>query len=138
MKPLLNTAKPLLLRTDFTNDSMWQSLCKISQALSKNGFQAEIECLNDPEYDGVSIDKILSLVPKDTHPIIFVADNFTISESEHPILCIDLMDEPSRTFRVVPSEMWGVENNLSLANMDFVEFLKAVDSDGIFRGFQGE
>jgi hypothetical protein len=28
----------------------------------------------------------------------------------------------------------GVENNLSLANMDFDEFADAVDADGVFRG----
>jgi uncharacterized protein DUF6924 len=31
--------------------------------------------------------------------------------------------------------MWGVENNLSLANMDFEEFADSVDADGVFRGF---
>jgi hypothetical protein len=31
--------------------------------------------------------------------------------------------------------MWGVENNLSIANMDFEEFADAVGPDGIFRGF---
>jgi hypothetical protein len=30
---------------------------------------------------------------------------------------------------------WSVENNLSLANMDFEEFANAVDVDGLFRGF---
>jgi hypothetical protein len=29
----------------------------------------------------------------------------------------------------------GVENNLSLVNMDFVEFAESVDPDGVFRGF---
>jgi hypothetical protein len=28
-----------------------------------------------------------------------------------------------------------IENNLSLANMDFEEFAEAVDPDGVFRGF---
>jgi hypothetical protein len=32
--------------------------------------------------------------------------------------------------------MWSVENNLSLANMDFDEFADAVDAAGIFRGFE--
>jgi hypothetical protein len=31
--------------------------------------------------------------------------------------------------------MWGIENNLSIANMDFEEFAENVDDDGIFRGF---
>ena len=30
---------------------------------------------------------------------------------------------------------WSVENNLSIANMDWEEFADAVDDAGIFRGF---
>jgi hypothetical protein len=46
-----------------------------------------------------------------------------------------LPDEPGRGFRVVPAELWGVENNLSIANMDFAEFAHHADPDGVFRGF---
>jgi hypothetical protein len=38
-------------------------------------------------------------------------------------------------FRVIPSELWGPENNLSIANLDFDEFANNAGSDGIFRGF---
>jgi hypothetical protein len=48
---------------------------------------------------------------------------------------VDLYAEPGRTFRVVPRETWAVENNLSIANMDFAEFADRADPDGIFRGF---
>jgi hypothetical protein len=47
---------------------------------------------------------------------------------------VDLFDEPGRTFRVIPSEMWGIENNLSTSNMGFDEFAVLADKDGIFRG----
>jgi hypothetical protein len=57
------------------------------------------------------------------------------ADPEHPVLALDLYSDPGRTLRVIPSEMWGVENNLSLANMDFEEFADAVDKDGVFRGF---
>jgi hypothetical protein len=67
---------------------------------------------------------------------MFVADGVTMREGEHPVLVIDLADQPGRSFRVIPSEMWSVENNLSLANMDFDEFADAVDAAGIFRGFE--
>jgi hypothetical protein len=33
--------------------------------------------------------------------------------------------------------MASVENNLSIANMDFIDFAESVDEDGIFRGFSG-
>jgi len=52
------------------------------------------------------------------------------------VLVVDLYSDPGRSFRVIPSELWGVENNLSLANIDFEEFADAVDRDGVFRGFE--
>jgi hypothetical protein len=48
---------------------------------------------------------------------------------------MDLTRKPGRTFRVFPSQAWGVENNLSIANMGFEEFLESAGKDGIFRGF---
>ena len=38
-----------------------------------------------------------------------------------------LRTSPDRTFRVVASEMWSVENNLSIANMGLEEFVGAAD-----------
>ena len=49
---------------------------------------------------------------------------------------VDLWEQPGRTFRVIPTEAWGVQNNLPIANMDFSEFADRVDPDGIFRGFR--
>jgi hypothetical protein len=31
--------------------------------------------------------------------------------------------------------MWQVENNLSLGNMDYNDFVRSLDRDGVFRGF---
>ncbi|HRR09287.1 MAG TPA: hypothetical protein PLO56_11405 [Rhodothermales bacterium] len=67
--------------------------------------------------------------------MIFVTDDITISNQEHPIMCLDLSEQVGKYFRVIPAEIWGVENNLSIANMDFYEFAKSVGPGGIFRGF---
>jgi hypothetical protein len=40
-----------------------------------------------------------------------------------------------REFRTIPSKIQGIENNLSIANMDFEEFANTVDERGVFRGF---
>jgi hypothetical protein len=69
------------------------------------------------------------------HSFVFVVDALTVQHPEHPVLVIDLFAEPGRTFRVIPSSMWSVENNLSIGNMDFEEFADSVGADGIFRGF---
>ena len=66
---------------------------------------------------------------------VFVADAIALTESERPILCVDLIDQPGRAFRCIPRQLWGVDNNLSLANIDFDEFATSVDADGVHRGF---
>ncbi len=48
---------------------------------------------------------------------------------------MDLYDGSGHEFRAIPSQIQGIENNLSIANMDFEEFAEAVDEDGVFRGF---
>jgi hypothetical protein len=64
-----------------------------------------------------------------------MADRLTLTGPERPILVIDLAYETGRPFRVIPGQLWAVENNLSLANMDYSEFVDNVDPDGVFRGF---
>ena len=95
-----------------------------------------MDFLSDPEYEGLSAERLTTLVPKGSgQTFMFIDDRIVLSHSEHPILVVDLYDEPGRTFRVIPSEMWSIENNLSIANMEFHEFADNVDRDGIFRGF---
>lgn len=64
-----------------------------------------------------------------------MVDTKTISDPTHPVLVVDLEEQPGRTFRVIPAEAWGPENNLRLANMNFSDFAGALDPDGVFRGF---
>lgn len=59
----------------------------------------------------------------------------SLTDPEQPVLVVDLSNDPGRNFRVIPAEIWGVENNLSIANMDFEEFADSADPDGTFRGF---
>lgn len=130
------TSKTILLRTDFSDDSKWETLCSKAQEPSVGDeFMAELECISDKNYENATNDEIVEAANKGPHSIIFVADKKTIGNSEHPILCLDLKEEPGRCFRVIPSEMWSVENNLSLANMDFLDFAENLDDEGIFRGF---
>jgi len=71
------------------------------------------------------------------YTFVFIVDHIALTHPDHPIQVVDLYTEPGRVFRVIPSEMWAVQNNLSIANMDFEDFADAVDQDGIFRGFPG-
>jgi hypothetical protein len=124
----------LLLRTDFADDAAWAALCEAVQAPSEEGFQARVDCVSDPAYDGLSVAQLVALAADD-HAFAFVADRLALTHPERPVLVVDFRDEPGRTFRVIPREMWGVENNLSLANMDYHEFADSADADGVFRGF---
>lgn len=128
--------KSLLLRTDFSDHAAWATLCKAVQLPSEEGFVANVQCVSDVAYSGLTIERLLALEAKESgHCFMFIADVNCLSNAALPILVVDLNREPGRTFRVIPTEMWGVENNLSLSNMDFHEFADNVGMDGVFRGF---
>lgn len=135
MKALPRTKNALVLRTDFSNDVVWGAVCsEISEPVGE--FRAYVDCVSDANYAGLNAGRVVELASKDKNrTFLFVVDEVTITAREHPILVVDLYDEPGRSFRVVPRELWGVENNLSIANMDFEEFANSTDYDGVFRGF---
>jgi hypothetical protein len=135
VNPIPPTKESLLLRTDFSDDAAWVALCAaISQPVGE--FQAYVSVVSDPQYSDLVPEELPGLVPRNQRrSFAFVADCVTLSHPEHPVLVVDLRQQPGRTIRVIPSEAWGIENNLSLGNMDFDEFADAADQDGIFRGF---
>ena len=136
MRKLSKSDNSLLLRTDFSDDAAWTALCAAAQVPSEEGFQARLDCISDPDYDGLTVEQLVALAPKGgDHTFAFLADHIALTSPEQPVLVVDLYDEPGRTFRVIPREMWGVENNLSIANMDYCEFADSADADGVFRGF---
>ena len=124
-----------LVRTDFSNDAAWDSLIAVASNRSPDGFQALLRVVEDSACEGVRPEHLVGQDWQNAS-ILFVADAEAQSHSEQPILCVDLIENPGRSFRCVPAELWGVENNLRLGNMDFEEFAEATDPDGIFRGFR--
>jgi tetratricopeptide (TPR) repeat protein len=132
------TENTLVLRTDFSDEPAWKSLCAAIQEPDEEfGFTANVDFVSDPKYDGLTADQLPSLLSEDSPlSFVFIIDRLALSHPDHPILVIGLQDKPGRTFRVISSALWEVENNLSIANMGFEEFASAVDQDGIFRGFQ--
>jgi hypothetical protein len=128
------TENALVLRTDFSDDAAWSALATAIQA-PVGDFRARVTLVSDPVYGDATLEQVTQLASKAGHAFVFIADSIALANAEHPVMVVDLIDEPGRTFRVIPSEAWGVENNLSLANMGFDEFADAVDDDGVFRGF---
>lgn len=135
MHDLPDVNEALVVRTDFSDEAAWISVCREIET-PVEGFQAAVRFVSDPAFEGRSNDDLLAAGSRGPYrSFLFIVDAETLQVPEHPILVLDLESEPGRTFRVIPREMWGVENNLSIANMDFSEFADSVDPDGVFRGF---
>jgi len=138
MKQIPETENALVLRTDFSNQTAWESICAaIRKPVGFFRFHANVDFMDDEEYSGITREQLLELVPRDyNHTFVIVVDRTAVSHPDHPLLIVDLFDEGAgNEFRAIPSQVQGIENNLSNANMDFEEFSESVDEDGVFRGF---
>ena len=137
MHRLPDTDEALVLRTDFADDEAWGRLC--TEIQRPHGlFRANVSCVSNRVFEGATAEAIAAAESGDDNlrrSYLFIVDRPALTEPDHPVLVLDLFAEPGRTFRVVPSELGSIENNLSLGNMDFRDFADACGSDGIFRGF---
>lgn len=128
---------PLVVRTDFSDPAAWRAIAAEIQApQGEDGFLANVEIVDDPSNHALPLDQLRERVTT-LSPcyFAFVADATTISHPEHPLLVIGLRENRGGAFRAIPSAIQSIENNLSIANMDFEEFADSVDADGIFRDF---
>lgn len=125
----------LVLRTDFTDDGAWVEL---QTAIGAEG----ATYVSDRRYAGVTIEGLVdtdaAASDDDKLTYLFIADATTMSDAARPLLAVDLCDEPGRTFRVPARWYTDVSANLSIANMDFLEFADSTDDSGTYRGFEGE
>jgi hypothetical protein len=137
MNEIPQTEFALVLRTDFSDQIVWEKICAaIREPVGDFHFLASVDFLDRERYTNITKAQLLELIPKNyNHSFIIVADRVAVSNPEHPLLIIDLYENVGREFRAIPSQIQAIENNLSIANMDFEEFAEAVDEDGIFRGF---
>lgn len=140
----LPDGESLFIRTDFADDAAWAETVNAAlQPWDLGGgilAYAGITPVDDRRFEALTVEKLESLLPAPPPYYLFLVDKRTVTDPEHPILVVDTSRGNTdvvgfQTFRVVPSEMAAVENNLSLANMDFEDFSTNVDADGVFRGF---
>jgi len=133
---LSGSDKAIVLRTDYSNNESWNAVKAVS-ASPVGDFAANLMFVEDSSFDGVGPAELeQALEGKSKSPFIFLADQATMTGSGYPMLCLDLSDEPGSTFRLIASQAWSVENNLSLGNMDFRDFSSSLDGSGVFRGFK--
>ena len=128
-----------VIRADFSDQDGWTALKRaITAPVAPHGFLANVRFVDDRTNDRRTVKELVrdfGADPRDT--FFFVADRTTFEHPEHPLLVVDLGTERGRSFRTLPAQVQSIENNLSLANMDFDEFADSVEVDGVFRGFPG-
>ncbi|MFJ4596567.1 MULTISPECIES: DUF6924 domain-containing protein [unclassified Kitasatospora] len=114
----------------------WERLREVLATPNEYGFLPGVELVDNPYFAGATCAEARNLLPGDYwHALLVLADADALGSAELPVVVVDLWGEPGRCIRVVAAELWGIENNLSIANMDFDEFADAVDEDGVFRDF---
>lgn len=145
----LPTGIALLVRTDFSDDAAWaQVRDEATREYGPEGFSAAVEPVSDPRWSGVAWEAVRAAVPvTDEGPVVlFVADNVTFASAAHPVLAVDLMgriesaeglapDLVPPPFRCIPAALYEVENNLSIANLDWEDFAGSADGDA-YRGLE--
>jgi hypothetical protein len=124
-----------LVRTHYGDDAGWAALvAAVGTPSPDDGFLAYVEIIDDPAFDdadpaGFAMDDSNG----NAHALIIIADAAAQTAPEFPLLCLSTQDGWS--VRVIARELWSIQNNLSLANMDAAEFVRVADEDGVFRGF---
>ena len=149
---------PWLVRTDFSSDTKWNEIRGLLSApqkdpLSELEFTANLRFVEDASFAGMSAESVVRSLPADyVGFVVFVVDAASMQDHEHAVLTVGFAPqsvEPAdydrapgetpleliKAFRALPATIQSIENNLSLANMDFEDFAGAVDPRGVFRGF---
>lgn len=145
VKSLPDTDETLLIRTDFSDPNAWQALLTTVMTPNQDGFLANVHLVDDLAYRDLTTEQILSAAREVDADLFVVADKTALTAPEMPLLALLLFDEDDECeegevrqeygqLRVFATELWSVENNISLANMDWEDFENAADN-GVFRGF---
>ncbi|MFI1488707.1 DUF6924 domain-containing protein [Streptomyces sp. NPDC020747] len=115
------------LRADFTDDEAWQEL------LDETG-DDWVTVVTEPSHQDLSVHELMALVPEGSrYPVLVIADRVTFSSTERSLLLIDVLEEPGRTFRVLPDAFLSVIGNLAIDNVTFGDYLNTLDASGVHR-----
>ncbi|MFJ9391023.1 DUF6924 domain-containing protein [Nocardioides sp. NPDC101246] len=136
MVTLPSARESLLVRVEFSDDDAWQQAKAAAIATYDDGFCAYLHPVDDPSNQGASWEELVQAAPESPYrpAVMFVVDHEALA-AEYPILVVDLVkDRPP--FRCIAAELWGIDNNLNISNMDWEEFARVTGPDGVFRGFR--
>lgn len=141
----------LLVRTDFTDDAAWDQVREeATREYGPDEFCANVEPVSDPQWAGAAWEAVKTAAPVDDEAgpsVLFIADSITFASPAHPVLVVDLTDRflsvtefpkiANRTpFRCLPSALWDVENNLSIANLDWEDYAGSLADGEVYRGLE--
>jgi hypothetical protein len=73
--------------------------------------------------------------PGEHASVLFIVDE-EATAADFPVLVVHLSPTARNAFRCIARELWGVDNNLNLADMEWDEFASSTGSDGVVRGFR--
>lgn len=130
------TDDSLLVRTYFADQAAWQRMLEAALAANEDGFRAYFAVVDDETFEGASWEvlRAAALTAGRHAAVLFVGDEEAMTRS-HPVQVVDLSAGARPPFRCVAGQLWSVENNLNLANMDWEDFATAVNGEGVHHGF---
>lgn len=106
--------------------------------VSGDYYSAHFHTVDYLENEGATPEDVMAALPEAPPPrYLYIADETTFLDADTPVLVLNLYDHPGWRFRVIPRVIWAVENNLSISNMSFEDFLNILAdrhvSDGVLR-----
>ena len=134
MKPFPKSDNALVVRTDYSDQGAWDEIREINLT-PVDGFVAYVDFIDDGQYADISKEQVMELYRENGQSYAMIADRLTVSDKDHPLLIVDLLTNRGAEFRAEPGQIQSVQNNLSLANLDFSDFVESIDESGVFRGF---
>ncbi|WP_329454480.1 DUF6924 domain-containing protein [Streptomyces sp. NBC_01497] len=122
-----------LVRTDFSDEEAWRALLTAVTTPNEDDFLANLQIVDDPDHRDLTSEQVAGLAGPDL--FLIVADRTALTAPGRPLLVLYRDEDESHELRVIAEELWSIENNISLANMDWDDFASSADEDGVFRGF---
>ena len=138
-----------LVRTDFSSAKTWrQVLAEIvagypedlahGEATSpESALQHMWDIFPDRSLIGSTGETLAATTVRDypddyRYAAYFVADSHTMNDPGNPLAVVSKNPrDQARVFRCRPSQVWMIQGNLEIANMDFDEFAATLDEHGV-------